>query len=143
MPSGRKPDGDAPLSNAERQALYRLHRRAGQPAAAARTHRASDRRSRPQRWRAAVAELLTLQAVYAPGSKHCLQRFGALRRPMPCKPPLILILRCSQRSSRRVATAVTDETSGLAGRTAFSFCWVKVTASRAALRAPASAGCGP
>jgi hypothetical protein len=65
MPSGRKPDGDTPLSNAERQARFRLHHRAGQPAPAARTHRAGDRRSRPQRWRAAVAELLSLQAVYA------------------------------------------------------------------------------
>jgi hypothetical protein len=66
MPSGRKPDGDAPLSNAERQARHRLRRHAGQPmAAVVRPYRRVDRRSRPQRWRDAVTELLTLQAVYA------------------------------------------------------------------------------
>ena len=61
MPSGRKPDGDAALSNAERQARYRLRHQVP----VARTHRAADRRSRPRRWQDAVAELLALQAVYA------------------------------------------------------------------------------
>ena len=65
MPNGHKPDGDAPLSSAERQARYRLRHRVGQPAPVARIHRAADRRSRPRRWHDAVAELLTLQAVYA------------------------------------------------------------------------------
>jgi hypothetical protein len=65
MPSGRKSDGDLPLSNAERQARYRLRHQEGQPAAVARRHRAADRRSRPRRWHDAVAELLTLQAIYA------------------------------------------------------------------------------
>ena len=65
MPSGRKPDGDAALSNAERQARYRLRHQVEQPAPGARTHRAVDRRSRPGRWHDAVAELLALQAVYA------------------------------------------------------------------------------
>jgi hypothetical protein len=65
MPRGRNPNGDAPLSNAERQARYRLRHQAGQPAPAARVRRAADRRSRPQRWHDAVTELLTLQAVYA------------------------------------------------------------------------------
>ena len=32
---------------------------------AVRSHRSTDRRSRPQRWRAAVAELRALQAEYA------------------------------------------------------------------------------
>ena len=32
MPSGRKPDGDAALSNAERQARYRLRHQVEQPA---------------------------------------------------------------------------------------------------------------
>ena len=32
MPSGRKSDGDLPLSNAERQARYRLRHQEGQPA---------------------------------------------------------------------------------------------------------------
>jgi hypothetical protein len=65
MPSGRKPDGDAPLSNAERQARYRLRHQVEQPAPVARKHRAADRRSRPRRWHDAVDELLTLQAIYA------------------------------------------------------------------------------
>jgi len=65
MPSGRKPNGDAPLSNAERQARYRLRHLAGQPVAVGRPHRPVDRRNRPQRWRDAVTELLTLQTSYA------------------------------------------------------------------------------
>ena len=65
MPRGRKPEGEQALSNAERQARY-LARRMAQPApAAARPRRPVDRRSRPQRWRDAVTELLSLQAVYA------------------------------------------------------------------------------
>jgi len=67
MPSGRKPEGEAALRNAERQARYRLHHQMGHPAGAARARRPADRhrRSRPQRWHDAVAELLALQAAYA------------------------------------------------------------------------------
>ena len=65
MPRGRKPDGEHALSNAERQARHRA-RRVTQPAAVtARMRRSADRRSRPQRWRDAVVELLVLQAEYA------------------------------------------------------------------------------
>ncbi len=65
MPRGRKPDGEHALSNAERQARHRA-RRVTQPATVvARLRRPADRRSRPQRWRDAVAELLALQAEYA------------------------------------------------------------------------------
>jgi hypothetical protein len=53
------------LSNAERQARYRLRHQVEQPVPVARMHRAADRRSRPRRWHDAVAELLALQAVYA------------------------------------------------------------------------------
>ncbi len=57
--------GDAhPLSNAERQARYRA-RRAKQVGSTVRYRRPADRRTRPQRWRDAVAELLALQADYA------------------------------------------------------------------------------
>ena len=53
------------MSNAERQARYRA-RHLTQPApVATRTRRLIDRRSRPQRWRAAVDALLVLQADYA------------------------------------------------------------------------------
>jgi len=65
MPRGRKPDGEHALSNAERQARHRA-RRVTQPATVmARTRRSADHRSRPQRWRDAVVELLALQAEYA------------------------------------------------------------------------------
>ncbi len=65
MPRGRNPDGEHALSNAERQARYRA-RRLTQPAPVATPlRRSTDRRSRPQRWRDAVAVLLALQAEYA------------------------------------------------------------------------------
>jgi hypothetical protein len=65
MPSGRRPDGETAMSNAERQARYRLRHQMGRTAGAIRARRPTDRRSRPQRWRYAVAELLVLQASYA------------------------------------------------------------------------------
>ena len=65
MPRGRPPQGDHPLSDAERQARCRARRQAQQPAPIVRYRRPADRRTRPQRWREAVAELLTLQAEYA------------------------------------------------------------------------------
>ena len=65
MPRGRKPDGEHALSNAERQARYRASRLAQTASVIIRTRRPIDRRSRPQRWRDAVIELLNLQAEYA------------------------------------------------------------------------------
>ena len=64
MPSGRKPAGDTSLSNAERQARYRLRHQAPEPSVVIRTRRL-DRRPRPRRWHDAVAELVALQAAYA------------------------------------------------------------------------------
>jgi hypothetical protein len=65
MPRGRQPEGEHALSNAERQARYRArHQVASQPAAS-RRRASADRRSRPQRWHDAVADLLGLQAEYA------------------------------------------------------------------------------
>ena len=59
----RKPLGDRPLTNAERQARHRAARAASRPVI---HHRpAADRRSRAQRWRDAVAELVILQSQYA------------------------------------------------------------------------------
>jgi hypothetical protein len=55
---GRKPRGERALAGAERQARYR-QRQAEERAAAL------PRPIRPQRWRAAVAELLALQTEYA------------------------------------------------------------------------------
>ena len=65
MPRGRPPQGDHPLSNAERQARCRARRQAQQSAPIIRYRRPNDRRTRPQRWREAVAELLTLQAEHS------------------------------------------------------------------------------
>ena len=65
MPSGRRPEGEHALSNAERQARYRARRHAEQAPPVIRYRRPADRRSRAQRWREAVAELLALQDEYA------------------------------------------------------------------------------
>jgi hypothetical protein len=67
MPIGRKPDGDQPMTNAERQARYRARHSLACSTASVipRPNRPIDRRSRPKRWPDAVAVLLTLQAEYA------------------------------------------------------------------------------
>lgn len=72
MARGRKPEGDQPLTGAERQALYR-QRHARAPLV--RYRRPADRRSRHQRWRDAVAELVVLQSDYT-------QWFEALPEPL-------------------------------------------------------------
>jgi hypothetical protein len=59
----RKPIGDQPITNAERQARHRAAHAAALPVI--RYRRAADRRSRARRWRDAVAELLALQGEYA------------------------------------------------------------------------------
>jgi hypothetical protein len=72
MPRGRKPAGDRALTGAERQARYRAAR-ASQPVIRsprgtcppAKGAPRAARRSRPQRWRDAVAELLAIQAECA------------------------------------------------------------------------------
>jgi len=69
----RRTLGDKPMTNAERQARYRLARAAVRPVIHYR--RAADRRSRAQRWRDAVAELVALQTEYA-------QWFEALPDPL-------------------------------------------------------------
>jgi hypothetical protein len=58
----RKTLGDRPLTNAERQARHRAARAISRPVI--RYRAAADRRSRAQRWRDAVAELVTLQSEY-------------------------------------------------------------------------------
>ena len=65
VPRGRPPKGEQALSNAERQARYRARQLDGSPAPLQRPRKPVDRRSRPQRWRDAVAELLALQVGYA------------------------------------------------------------------------------
>jgi hypothetical protein len=65
MPRGRRPAGERALSNAERQARHRANRVTAPIKVTIRPRRSADRRSRPQRWRDAVKELLDLQETYA------------------------------------------------------------------------------
>jgi hypothetical protein len=65
MPRGRQPQGEQPLSNAERQARYRARHETNKPAPVVRYRRPDDRRSRLRRWKDAVRELIDLQAEYA------------------------------------------------------------------------------
>lgn len=59
-----KPIGDRTMTHAERQARYRAAHAGEPPAVKVRYRKPADRRSRPQRWRDAVAELIELQADY-------------------------------------------------------------------------------
>ena len=59
----RKPIGERPMTDAERQARCRAARESGTPAV--RMRRPLDHRSRAKRWRDAVSELATLQGQYA------------------------------------------------------------------------------
>ena len=65
MAKGRQPSGEHTLNGAERQARYRARQQAQHAGPTIRYCRPADRRSRPQRWHNAVAELLALQADYA------------------------------------------------------------------------------
>ena len=58
----RKPLGERPMTDAERQARYRAARAAARPIV--RTRRPADHRSRAKRWQDTVAELVRLQAEY-------------------------------------------------------------------------------
>ena len=60
MPRGCKPEGEHALSNAERQARHRARQRDQMPMPVVRYRRPTDRRSRAQRWRDAVGELVNL-----------------------------------------------------------------------------------
>lgn len=64
MPPGPKPLGESAMTAAERQARYRAAHAGPAPVVKVRYRRPADRRSRPQRWRDAVAELVELQADY-------------------------------------------------------------------------------
>jgi hypothetical protein len=59
----RKPLGERPMTDAERQARYRAARAVAVPVV--RIRRPGDHRSRAKRWHDAVAELVDLQGQYA------------------------------------------------------------------------------
>lgn len=62
---GPRPQGERTLTGAERQRRYRAKLAAeGAAGPMVRYRRPADRRSRPERWRDAVAELVALQAEY-------------------------------------------------------------------------------
>jgi len=61
MPRGQKPEGETPLSNAERQARYRARHLQQPLPVVIKTRRPIDRRSRPQRWEDATNVLLGIQ----------------------------------------------------------------------------------
>jgi hypothetical protein len=65
MPRGRQPQGEQALSNAERQARYRASHESEKPRPVVRYRRPVDRRTRPQRWNDAAAELIVVQAECA------------------------------------------------------------------------------
>ncbi len=62
MPPGPKPLGTQTMTAAERQARYRAAHADGAPRV--RYRKPADGRSRPQRWREAMAELLALEGDY-------------------------------------------------------------------------------
>lgn len=62
MKPGPKPMLGKPMTHAERQARYQASHAEGTPKMSYR--RPADRRSRPQRWHDAVAELINLQSDY-------------------------------------------------------------------------------
>ena len=64
MARGRRPEGTQALSNAERQARYRLRHQGARPAPVRRYRQPVDRRSLAEQWTATVASLLALQARY-------------------------------------------------------------------------------
>jgi len=64
MPRGRQPEGQAALTNAERQARFRARRQVSRPPLAIKPSRPT-RRSRTKRWNDALAEMLAVQAECA------------------------------------------------------------------------------
>ena len=62
---GRPLQGERALTGAERQARYRQRQTGNRPTLPPRRLQSTRASSRPQRWRAAVAELVALQAEYA------------------------------------------------------------------------------
>jgi hypothetical protein len=62
MPRGRQPEGETALSNAERQARWWVKHQTPASSVVIRARRPVGRRSRVQRWRDAVGELLDIQS---------------------------------------------------------------------------------
>src|SRR5208282_6521923 len=103
MKRGPKPIGDHTMTPAERQARYRASHADGAPKI--RYRKTADRRSRPQRWRDAVAELVELQGDYqAWGSMRCRRALPTARRQTRCARSAASTCRSFRGPSRRVAS---------------------------------------
>jgi hypothetical protein len=103
MPRGRQPDGEHPLSNAERQARYRARRQAEQPPAKVRYRSPADRRTRARRWHDTVAGLVALQTEDA-AWYDALYRTTSAKVPPP-RPSRLLCAARPRRTHRNRATA--------------------------------------
>ena len=110
MPRGRQPEGETTLSNAERQARYRARHKERSPDTGLRVRyrRPADRRSRPQRWNDAVAELLALQAEFTAWYDALPDGLRDTATPRPSRPSPISTSLNSRPSFRRAALAVID-----------------------------------
>src|SRR5208337_4989085 len=102
----RKPIGERPMTDAERQARCRAARESGTPAA--RIWRPLDHRSRAKRWRDAVSELTTLQGQYAPGWKLCRRTYTTAPPPRRCRRSATSTSPTSRQSFRPAASAGID-----------------------------------
>jgi hypothetical protein len=128
MPRGRQPEGETALSNAERQARWRAKHQAPAPSVVIRTRRPVDRRSRVQRWRDAVTELVNIQSDCAEWLDALPEAFGERRPRKRFRPSSIWTSTRSRRWNRHADMAATEfnrahgipmmlgETVGLKGR---------------------------
>ena len=105
MPRGRPPQGRQALTGAERQARWRA-RHAGAPVT--RWRRPADRRSRPQRWRDAVAELVALQDEYTQWFEALPEALRDTATGEACKALSSSISANSPTSIHRAASAATE-----------------------------------
>lgn len=111
MPRGPEPLGERAMTHAERQARYRAAQAADTPAVKVRYRKPTDRRSRPQRWRDAVAELLELQADY----QQWLDALPESLADTPMADALRAICDLTCPAWRLTHHAVSDGTRGLQG----------------------------
>ena len=103
---GRKPLRDKTMTGAERQARFRAAHADGSPKV--RYRRPGDRRSRPQRWRDAVAELVSLQEDYRAGLDSLPTIWPRAPPPRRCGPSAKLTCRTLRAWTRRAGLDATD-----------------------------------
>ena len=109
MKRGPKPSGNKAMTAAERQARFRATHANRAPRIRYRSP--VDRRSRAQRWHAAVAELITLRDDYRTWRLRCRRTLRQARRRKRCARPVILIYPISRAWSHRAVLVATDAKS--------------------------------